>query len=86
MKTIAAQMAATFFLVMLGISLYLATCRLVETLSDSPAKIEQDRHSQYQAWAKLYYRQDLTFEEWDTLRAGRYLDTYRPLYKESELP
>lgn len=40
----------------------------------------QDNHyrqQQYQSWTKLYYRQDLTFEEWDALRTGNFLDGYK---------
>lgn len=37
---------------------------------------DTSRQQQYQAWTKLYHREDLTFEEWNTLRIGNFLDDY----------
>lgn len=49
---------------------------LVTYRDRSETIIEQERHLQYQAWTKLYHREDLTFEEWNTLRIGNFLDDY----------
>jgi hypothetical protein len=56
-----------------------ATCLYIVVSNDfekdSPESLGLKQ--QYQAWVNLHHRQDLTFEEWNALRAGRFLDDYR---------
>jgi len=69
---------AAEFLCCFGISLLIACGihTLVTHKDRSETRLDQERQQQYQAWTKLYHREDLTFEEWNTLRMGNFLDDY----------
>ncbi len=57
--------------------MFVCACVIASVFYEGPTigDTNSGRQQQYAAWVRVYHREDVTFDDWNTLRIGNFLPT-----------